>query len=68
MCDACGCAKASAFSPRPRKAGGWHVHADGTVHRHDGAEVGHEHSDEPNAGPRAESSTAYKPVNPPAQD
>lgn len=40
MCDGCGCDKL-ASSPddqaqRARqKAGGWHVHADGTVHRHD---------------------------------
>jgi hypothetical protein len=48
MCDGCGCDKANssgledAVRYARRKAGGWHVHADGTVHRHE-HEQGHAH-------------------------
>jgi hypothetical protein len=44
MCDGCGCDKAKPdASGRPawrvHHKDGWHIHADGTVHKHD-----HEHS------------------------
>lgn len=46
MCDGCGCDKPMAPGDEnrliPGKANGWHVHADGTVHRHDHAH-GHSH-------------------------
>lgn len=40
MCDDCGCDKLAGSPDDPaqrarQKTGGWHVHADGTVHRHD---------------------------------
>lgn len=39
MCDGCGCDTLKGADDREwharQKAGGWHVHADGTVHRHD---------------------------------
>jgi hypothetical protein len=39
MCDGCGCDHPKAPDDQAQrarqKAGGWHVHADGTVHRHD---------------------------------
>lgn len=47
MCDGCGCDKLAAPGNKARQTGGklsgWHVHADGTVHRHEHAH-GHSHS------------------------
>ncbi len=37
MCEGCGCdvPKENPEKPKASEAGHWHVHADGTVHRHD---------------------------------
>lgn len=71
MCDGCGCDKLKGSDDRERharqKAGGWHVHADGTVHRHDHSH-GHSHPYVPGRTPRVAAMQAVAPDSPSGND
>lgn len=65
MCDGCGCDLPKAPGDETRrvreKDAGWHVHADGTVHRHDQP---HDHSHPYARGPAPRGSAKREPSQP----